>query len=393
VSAKSGCTHVASQPFLILLLILAVAGGAFAQESAVKISGSVNTGLENVYRTTDTEDWQGEKETTQDFYPYAHDADVNNIRADVNVDAEVDENVSVHTKFRYEGSLLAVPYAYGKVTAFNIVDIYGGLVDNGAWATAGDKADDVGEGLGGLVQIRPIEGLNVGFGVYDVTGKGNSTIFLDTTFTYGASYTMADTFRAEISGKTQGQKMQALFAGAEIFAIPNLGLALEVWSDTLSSTDTGWTIDEKVSYDLGALDFGVTLWQFINLPNFGVAENVLGTLRGSWEEYSLGIKGNIWASYELGAFVPKLEIYGGLGGISADGIASTGWFVNTNTGRPIEEKLTAIYLGGKPSITWNVGTNAKLVGAYAFDWGQAKIDGEKAKATQHTVYVDFIYSF
>jgi hypothetical protein len=378
----------------------------------------VNTGLRNEYTTTDDEDWYepstatpggpGEKRTSQDFFPYAHDADVNNIRADVNVDAEVSEDVSVHAKFRLQpgGDSLGiggfyVPYAYGKVTTFNIVDIYGGLVDNGAWATAGDKADDVGEGLGGLVQVRPIEGLNVGFGVYDVPGKGNSTIFLDTTFTYGASYTMADTFRAEISGKTQGQKMRALFAGAEIFAIPNLGLALEIYSETLTTSkdaDTGWTIDEKVSYDLGALDVGLTLWQFINLPNFGPVSEVIreawdwqGFTRAQWEalsskEFSLGLKGNIWASYEIGAFVPKLEIYGGFGGISADGIADLTFDV-------VEEKLTAIYLGGKPSITWNVGTNAKLVGAYAFDWGQAKIDGEKAKVTQHTVYVDFIYSF
>jgi hypothetical protein len=371
----------------------------FAQESAVKISGSVNTGLRNDYITTDAEDWnQGDKASEQDFYPFAHDADVDNIRADINVDADVDENVSVHTKFRLQpgdGSLgvgdFYVPYAYGKVTAFNIVDIYGGLVDNGAWATAGDKADDVGEGLGGLIQVRPIEGLNVGFGVYDsdVSGSGSTNIFLDTTFTYGASYTMADTFRAEISGKTEGQQMRAIFAGAEVFAIPNLSLALELWSDTLSNKDSGWTIDEKASYDLGALDLGVTLWQYINLANLSVAEDAVkralgGTLADSWEEYSLGLKGEIWASYEVGAFVPKLAVYGGYGGVTADGVKAL---------QGTDEKLTVIYLGGKPSVTWNVGTNAKLVGAYDLTWAQGDVDGEKAKVTQHRVYVDFIYSF
>jgi hypothetical protein len=386
---------------LILLLILAVAGGAFAQESSVKISGSVNTGLENRYTTVDAEDWGLGDVTDQDFYAKAHDADVDNIRADINVDAEVDENVSVHAKFRLQpgGSSLAsnhfyVPYAYGKVTTFGIVDIYGGLVDNEAWKTAGDEADDVGEGLGGLIQIRPIEGLNIGFGVYDTDpNQPNGTIFLDTSFTYGASYTMADTFRAEISGQTQGQMMQKIFAGAEIFAIPNLSLALEVFSTTLSNEDAGWTIDEKASYDLGALDIGLTLWQFINLPNLGpVGDVTRRALNNSgwnisqadwdalaWKEFLLGLKANLWASYEIGAFVPKLEIYGGYGGISEDG---TGY-----------EKLTVIYLGAKPSVTWNVGTNAKLVGAYDFGWGQGDIDGDKAKVSEHKVYVDFIYSF
>jgi hypothetical protein len=393
---------------LILLLILAVAGGAFAQESAVKISGKVNTGLTNDYTVTDGEDWQmgSDKIKAQDFYPYAQDEDVANIWADINIDAEVDENVSVHAKFRLqpgstdftgfgwnEGNIY-VPYAYGKVTTFNIVDIYGGLVDNGAWATAGDKADDVGEGLGGLIQIRPIEGLNIGFGVYDDTSS-TSNIFLDTIFTYGASYTMADTFRAEISGKTEGQMMRAIFAGAEIFAVPNLSLALEVWSDTLSATDSGWTIDEKASYDLGALDIGVTLWQFINHANFGPVDSVVHTRFQSgmsdddWaaltsDEYALGLKANLWASYELGAFVPKLEIYGGYGGVSDDGMVLLGG---------PKEKLTVLYLGAKPSVTWNVGTNAQLVGAYDFGWGQGDIDGDKAKVTAHKVYVDFIYSF
>ncbi|MDR2313748.1 MAG: hypothetical protein LBE02_04370 [Spirochaetaceae bacterium] len=379
---------------LIVLLILAVAGGVFAQE--LKISGSLNSGLQGTAESLDLDAPGTDTLEGWSFDAYAQDADVPYARADLNVDFTYD-NIGAHIKLRAQGGETGVKglpsiyaeYAYVSATVFNIVDIYGGAVDNGAWATAGDKADDVGEGLGGLVQIRPIEGLNVGFGVYDdLPGDFDRTgmdSLLNNTFTYGAAYAYPDLFKVVVSGRTSNLVMRKIFAGVEVSAIPNLSLAAEIWSETLDAEDKGFTIDEVVSYDLGDLDVGATFWQFINLLNSGpfgdVAKLYTGMTFGETsKEYDLGLKGNIWASYALagGTFVPKLEVYVGYGGISK---------------KLVPEDSTIFYIGGKPSITWNIAEGAKIVAAYDLGWGKVSADSVTPTIVAQKVYVDFVWSF
>jgi hypothetical protein len=380
-----------NSPEINLLLILAVAGGVFAQE--LKISGSLNSGLQGTAESLDPDVSGSDTETSWDFGAYAQDADVPLARADLNVDFTYD-NIGAHIKLRAQGGetntvkelpSIYAEYAYVSATVFNIVDIYGGVVDNGAWATAGDEADDVGEGLGGLVQIRPIEGLNVGFGVYDglPAGFSGQDSLLNNTFTYGAAYAYPDLFKVVISGRTSDLVMRSIFAGVEVSAIPNLSLAAEIWSKTLDAEDKGFTIDEVVSYDLGDLDVGATFWQFINLPNFGpLAGTRYLPSPATSKEFNLGLKGNIWASYALagGTFVPKLEVYGGYGGASED-ITAHG------------EDVTLIYIGGKPSITWNIAEGAKIVAAYDLGWGKVSSDSVSPTILAQKVYVDFVWSF
>ncbi|MDR2210534.1 MAG: hypothetical protein LBO65_03580, partial [Spirochaetaceae bacterium] len=175
-------------------------------------------------------------------------------------------------------------------------------------------------------------------------------------------------------------------------------------STTLSAKDSGWTIDEVISYDLGAIDVGAKFWQFINLPNFGAVGTELKKqlkkygLGGAetWEYYKVGIKGNLWGSYTFGAFVPKFEVYGGYGGISKDA---------DKTDLVLKDDVSIFYIGGKPSITWNIAEGAKVVAAYNLEWAKAKLEpkavtgvgvlgpASEPTALSHKVYVDFVWSF
>jgi hypothetical protein len=157
---------------LVVLLILAVAGGAFAQ--GLTLGGTINyglgfqsIGLDRVEDFAapfgkDSERWQGQ------------------IRLE---GAYVNEAGTSGVKFRFQlrdgegapnnGSPIpelvpAISYGFGYINFLdNLLTLQGGLVDDATFATTeAIMGGDVDEGLGTQLIVRPISGLSIGAGVY-----------------------------------------------------------------------------------------------------------------------------------------------------------------------------------------------------------------------------------
>jgi hypothetical protein len=140
---------------LVVLLILAIAGGLFAQDEGLTWSGAVKTGL----KITADDDHNGEDIKVDLYNDDAGEA----IRLQLD-GAYTKDNYGVKFGARAQlGSALDLRayQAYGWVTFIDIIKVSAGIIDDGAWATAG-PADYSVNGNGLRLEITPITGLNVG---------------------------------------------------------------------------------------------------------------------------------------------------------------------------------------------------------------------------------------
>jgi hypothetical protein len=138
---------------LVVLLILAVAGGLFAQE--LTWSGAVKTGLR--FEADD-----GDKSGAQTKVRlYSDDADVIS-RFELN-GAYAADNWGLKFRFRADNLTdVSVHQAYGWVTFLDdVVKLSVGKIKDGTWGTQGIRGYDI-TGSGTRLEVTPIEGLNVG---------------------------------------------------------------------------------------------------------------------------------------------------------------------------------------------------------------------------------------
>jgi hypothetical protein len=197
------------------LLVLAAGTGLFAQE--LKFDGYFNSGLGAV--TTDRKDASGKKIDPY-LTAFGVDAWQPGYRFRLN-GAYTNEAANAGVRFRFQsqavdlggsGLSLSFPYIYGWVKLLDgVFTISGGLVDDGTWDTGGPLLNrnglDQGEGLGALVKISPIAGLDLGVGAYVVGTQGggannvltrplNSRLDLDDAkYTFNAAYTLEDVLK------------------------------------------------------------------------------------------------------------------------------------------------------------------------------------------------------
>jgi hypothetical protein len=380
---------------LVVLLILAMAMGAFAQE--IKFSGDLSTGLETSYEAHEQGD--DNKSYEEKLKAYSYDADDDTpVRARLNIDVE-NENAGVHVQFRINEGKNSHPenvipgYAYGAVKAIDIINIYAGLVSNGAWNTGGDDDSDVGEGIGALVQATPIEGLTIGAGIF---GGPTRKSFLAkdpkpiNKLAYahdssGVAYEQEKLFKIAVSGRTEEQDFAKFHAGFSFLGVEGLGLAIEAFSNDLyDKADKAWQIDEVISYDLGAIDVGLTAFQYIHQSgapgyiNFTSVDDDTKVEYAYAKDLNLGLKFNPWVSYTMGNIVPKLAGLIGFTGYDKDDV-----------------KIDVFYFRIKPSVTFKIVNNASIALAYTFDAATTtyKDIDDKLKENKHTASVDFRYSF
>ncbi|WP_010260575.1 hypothetical protein [Treponema primitia] len=389
---------------LVVLLILAMAMGAFAQE--LKWSGDVSTGFESSYLESKNENLPSSNDTTkdEDFKFYSYDADNGApLRAQLVLDY-ANGNVGAKIKFKLEepkklGVNSIFDFAYLSYKFIDIIDLYAGKIDNGVWNTGGDEDGDAGEGLGALVQVAPIGGLTVGAGLYInddneinseyTPGSSSDDGIFYADYTIGAAFDH-DLFRVALSARASDTMLRQFWFGVSLKAIDKLGLAVEAFSKNLSDKDIAWQIDEKISYDLGALDVGLTAYQWINQVNSAGYLDGIGTgnsdetvgkyLEGvPAEDTKLGWKFSPWVSYAIGNILPKLSF--AIGGTGVDGAAA---------------KADIVYFQVKPSVGFSIAENASITFAYAFDNATLTPDVSGAKditATQHAVSFDFRIAF
>jgi hypothetical protein len=332
------------------VLVLAAAAGLFAQE--LKFDGYFNSGLGIVSTNTKVTDGTGTKTADTKIVPFGVDAEQAGYRFRLNGSyTNADDTAGVKFRFqaqsKFDLGAFSIPYAYGWVSFLNkIFTVNGGLVDDGTWNSGGAILnDDVGEGLGVLVKISPVTGLNLGAGAYVITPKGSGdnniievpvgdaasesslTDFskLDVPlnrikYTFSAGYTVPDIFKATLSFRTKNQtgdktsrydstdleefkgyETSKLIIGAQLLAVKNLTAVIEAEIDKLEDTgvdrekdNIDFNLYETIGYKTGSLAFGLNAVQY-----FMLEKDV---------EHDTGLHFNPWISYAVGPVVPRLDL-------------------------------------------------------------------------------------
>jgi hypothetical protein len=402
---------------LVVLLAagLVVASGAFAQE--IKFSGYVNSGLGVVFST---------EENAQDPYIAAHGVDSWNNGFTIRVDGAYDNeagNAGAFVRLQAAGGTndVTIPIAYGWFSAFDkILTVKGGIVDDATWHTGGMYfAPDQSEGLGALVKVTPIGGLDIGAGAYvaevppgrGYINPGNGARELtDAKYTFNFAYTLTDmvkitaTYRPKanlaVLGTTDVTAVTSRAqASVALLAVPSLTALVELELDNLqdfkalkvSDTDA-WdrlvtlttdasgkiNIAEKFQYDLDSLSVGLWGVQWLSQ-----AEDV---------DFSLYV--NPWVSYTIGSIVPRLDIGYGNGVQSGfnNGTERAGWR-RGNVSPKYDSDYSIISI--RPSVKLNIDPNTfvEIGDLIDVDGGPENTWTDANSRISNVFYVDFKWSF
>ncbi|MDR1144107.1 MAG: hypothetical protein LBK77_07835, partial [Spirochaetaceae bacterium] len=232
------------------------ASGLFAQE--IKFDGYVNSGLGVVLST--------EEDAPDPFIAaVANDSWNNAFRIWLNARYTNEAgNIGAHVRLQASGgyNFFAVPVGYGWFSAFdNILTVKGGIVDDGTWNSGGAHlALDQGEGLGTLIKVSPISGLDLGVGAYLTNipgehendavfelpyGKNFAREFDQAKYTFNAAYTLPEVFKFIATYRTKSETNVANGAAApytvssraqitaSLLAVPKLKAIVELELDNL----------------------------------------------------------------------------------------------------------------------------------------------------------------
>jgi hypothetical protein len=276
----------------------------------------------------------------------------------------------------------SVPYAYGFVNFFeNKLSFSAGIVDDSSWLTADWWFnDDAGEGLGVLMKLNLIEGLNLGFGAYTVTqlGGGANNVLArninfrpyldDAKYTIGISYAVKDvfyiggTFRTEntagggtttkdtesagrnLGGTIDDNKSSSLVVGdLRILAVKGLTAVIAVAADNLQDFDENGLmfISETFAYKINdAFNLGVNAVQFLYQ-----------------NDRDMSMLFNLWGSYAFGSIVPRLDFVYFINGTSHNATTAEA-SVNPNYHRrgyaPLSNASEHSVLSIRPSVRINL---------------------------------------
>ncbi|MDR0730404.1 MAG: hypothetical protein LBF63_01965 [Treponema sp.] len=431
------------------VLILAVAGGLFAQE--LKFDGYLNSGLGIV--STDAkveeEDGSGTKTADTKIVPFGVDSEQGGYRFRLN-GSYTNAEGTAGAKFRFQAQstlefgAFSLPYAYGWVSFLNkIFTVSGGLVDDGTWNSGGAILnDDVGEGLGALVKISPIDGLNLGVGAYVLnqqSGSRNSFPVIPSgdgtteeksfsklyitpdrlKYTISAGYTMPDFFKLTASFRTANQagdktswyddadlesfggrdETSKLIFGAQILAVKNLTAVIEVQADKLEDSGVDKDRDnidlnfyETLGYKIGDLSFGLNAVQYLR-----VEKDV---------DHDLGLHLNPWVSYAIGSIVPRLDLNYLLAGKALTEPGGTGALPGASYHRKVFDYKdngdadNYSVIAARPSVKFNIDKNTfiEIGDLIAFSTGPEGAfadadDPKKSSNLNNVFYIDFVWKF
>jgi hypothetical protein len=426
-----------------VLVLAAAAGGLFAQE--LKFDGYLNSGLGIVSTDTKVPDGSGTKTADSKIVPFGVDSEQAGYRFRLN-GSYTNAEGTAGAKFRFQAQsnfelgAFSLPYAYGWVSFLNkIFTVSGGLVDDGTWNSGGFLNDDVGEGLGALVKISPIAGLNLGVGAYVITPQGggfNNIIKIpagdgtkdDTKnfsgldipldrikYTIGAGYTMPDLFKVTASFRTANQtgdevsryddadlekfsssETSKLIFGVQLLAVKNLTAVVEAEVDKLEDTGVDKKKDnidlnfyETIGYKIGDLSFGLNAVEYLKSEKD--------------KDYDLGLHLNPWISYAIGSIVPRLDLNYFMSGKALTESGKNDNLPGTKYHRKVfnyADKDNPSVIAVRPSVKFNIDKNTFIEigdliavsngpeGAFA-----DADDLKKSSNLNNVFYVDFVWKF
>ena len=406
---------------VIAMLTAFAAGSAFAQ--GITFDGYINSGLGLI--VSDADDHKPQLRV------FGVDSESQGYRFRLNGSAQNEEK-TVGTRFRLQGQrdlsvtgYFSMPYLYGWINQFdNKLYVAAGLVDDGTYTTADWwYDDDNGEGLGVLVRVAPIDGLSIGVGAYIISQmSGGSNNMLaggfpnfrdrainaeDAKYTFNIAYTLPDVFRFGVSYRTKNKaawgkvddegnypysrdnfEFDQLIGELRILAVKDLTAVVVGVIDSLGDSDNqNITLSETFSFKVDQLRLGLNTVQFIYNSAVDTDHSLLF---------------NLWGSYTIGSFIPRLDLVYMLGGRSrlstTDGRYHRKGFQERQGAADVDDDYSVFSV--RPSVRFNLNsrTHIEIGDMLNFDYysGDETSSGyiENGKERLSNVfYVDFRWSF
>ncbi|MCL1837561.1 MAG: hypothetical protein FWG46_08455 [Treponema sp.] len=408
-----------------LMLSVVVTGGLWAQE--FKLDGYLNSGLGIVANDIEESDAY--------LKAFGVDGESNGYRFRLN-GVYTNEAKNAGGRFRLQSQrnlglgVFSLAYAYGWVGFLeNKVTLTGGIVDDSTWQTADWWFnDDLAEGLGLLVKATPIDGLNLGFGMYTITqqtgGSNNILSFngalpnfgsimprlWEAKYTAYASYTMPDTFRFGLGFRNKNKTMwrpvnaagdysftgdyepDTLLAELRILAVKDLTAVVVGVFDYLGDFDTMGNVrlSETFGYKMDNLSIGLNAVQFLYSRS---------------DDRDPGLLFNPWVSYAIDKVVPRLDLVFFAGGQSKMATTAQQWerrgFVSQGGGFADADDDYSVF-SIRPSVKINLDSRIFLEIGDMLNIDFANFDGYRTKASgapdrdtmvSNVFYVDVKFSF
>lgn len=412
----------------------------YAQPAAQRLTlgGYFNTGLGVVFSDSNDVDTF--------FKAFGADSEQNGYRLRLNAAYTSESgNFGIRLRFQSQSNLnqsgyFSLPYVYGWMNFFNdAVYLAAGIVDDTSFQTTDWWIfDDTGEGLGVLLKITPLSGLNIGLGVYIISQQaagannilnhgGNLPNFANITpriedakYVFSASYTIPDifwlgaTFRTKNKAGWNGtldidrwgyvydgrQESSQLFAEFRYLGNENLTAIASASIDRLEEFNARGDIvlSQTLSYRFDMLTIGFNAAEFIYNRE---------DLHGNKIAYNPGLIFNLWGSYAISNIVPRLDIVYFMGGRSRlGGSESYMWHRRGFINREIydigsDNNRYPSVLSVRPSVNFNLigGASIEIGNMFNYDFGNFDSaygnsgDLYKRYLISNVFYIDLRWSF
>jgi len=419
-----------------LVLLFLISAALHAQE--IKFDGYINSGLGFVYSSSAEQD---------DFLKaFGVDSEQNGFRFRLN-GSYINEKENAGVKFRFQSQsrldqgYFSLPYVYGWMRFLNnIFYTAAGIVDDTSWQTTDwFIIDDVGEGLGALIKVTPITGLEAGCGIYLISQQaaGSNNIlsyggFLpnfsniipkinDAKYVFSASYTMPDIFWLGASFRRKNkagwkdtiddiekfgyfyegrQESAQLIGEFRFLRVENLTAVAAVSLDRLEEFSARGEIivSETFAYKLDKLTLGLNAAEFLYNRKNTLNKKVI---------YDPSILLNLWGSFAINNIAPRLDLVYFAGGRSRlGGNENYMWHRRAFINREVYDIGTAnnrspSLFSLRPSVKFNIasGTFIEIGDMFNYDFGNYdsaygdSTDPQKRSLVSNVFYVDFKWSY
>lgn len=387
------------------LLLLAAAGGIFAQETeplqGLTWSGTVKTGLR-----FEASNAQGETRGPR-FDLYNEDAG-ERTRIDLDFAYTKDNygaaiGLRTNDPFRVPTlDLFRQGYVWAEF-ADRLINLKLGKIDDPSWATTGPEEfrGDFGGGL--RLELKPLEGLNLGFFLNGPEDYLNSSFWQHNTIGYAADF-----FLETALGIKYKSPLFAIIAGLRLDG-PGDGLSLDKDHYTAEYLEAA-RIHAKDPEDWD--DKGLLAWAGFDLhavPNLTVmAEGLFANLGG------FGDYGWIWLD-EVAEYAFTENLTGGIrmdqfiygNGDPAKGghkpwlkfepalayAVTEAWTAGLKIPVIYQAQAISYALGLKPTLAYKLGEQASIEGFYLFNLIQPDKGGSGDLILENTLQIDFIWKF
>ncbi|MCL1927245.1 MAG: hypothetical protein FWG07_00440 [Treponema sp.] len=423
--------------FGLVVLLLAVTVNMYTQD--VKFSGYFNSGIGIVSSSSDDSDTV--------LKAFGVDSEQNGYRLRL-TGSYTNEEENAGIRFRLQsqsrldqGGYFSLPFVYGWMKLFDdVVYLASGLIDDTSWQTTDWYIiDDVGEGLGALLKVTPISGLDLGFGAYLISQQSaasnnilNYNGFLpsydaitpkieDAKYVFSASYTMPDVFYLGASFRLKNkagwkdtrldierygydyegrQESAQLIGEFRLLSVENLTAVVAFSLDKLEEFDVeGNTIvSQTFAYELNDLTIGLNAAEF-----FYNRKNILGQTIA----HAPSLVFNLWGSYTINNIIPRLDLVYFLGGQSkVGGDEALMWhrrgFVSSRIPKfNSSDNRNRSLFSVRPSVKFDLtgGTFIEIGNVFNYDFGNFDSaygdsnDPNKRYVISNVFYIDYTWSF